>query len=90
MELEDDSSTNFIPENLLRILTAIENDETHLQWRLIRNSNSFSLIVNFRAKGNGKGKNPPLKKRASGVNFSSQHTDKKRQYSSDVRLAGEP
>ena len=55
MELEDDSSTNFIPEHLLKILTAIESDGTHLPWRLIHNSSSFSLIVNFRAKGNDKG-----------------------------------
>ena len=87
MELEDDSSTDFIPEHLLRILTAIENDGTHLPWELIHNSSSFTMIVNFRAKGNDKGKQPPLKKRASGVNFASQHTDKKRQDSSDVRLA---
>ena len=90
MELEDNSSTNFIPEHLLRILTAIESDGTHLQWKLIRNSSSFTLIVNFRAKGNDKGKQPPLKKRASGVNFACQHTDKKRQDSSDVGLAEKP
>ena len=90
MELEDDSSTNFIPEHLLRILTAIESDGTHLPWKLIRNSSSFTLIVNFRAKGNDKGKQSPLKKRASGVNFASQHTDKKRQDSSDVGLAEKP
>ena len=92
MELEDDSSTNFIPEHLLRILTAIESYGTHLPWKLIRNSSSFTLIVNFRAKGKGKdkGKQPPLKKRTSGVNFASQHTDKKRQDSSDVRLAEKP
>ena len=52
MELEEDSSTNFIPEHLLRILTAIESDGTHLPWKLIRNSSSFTLIVNFRAKRN--------------------------------------
>ena len=56
MELEDDSSTNIIPEHL-RILTAInKNDRTHLPWQLICNSNSFTLIVNFCAKGNDKGK----------------------------------
>ena len=92
MELEDESSTNFIPEHLLRILTAIESDGTHLPWKPIRNSSSFTLIVNFRAKvkGNDKGKQPPLKKRASGLNFASQHTDKKRQDSSDVGLAEKP
>ena len=43
-------------------------------------------------KGNDieKGKQPPLKKRASGVNFASQHTEKKRQDSYDVRLAEKP
>ena len=52
--------------------------------------NYFTLIVNFRAKGNNKGKQPPLKKRASGVNFASQHTVKKRQDSSDVKQAEKP
>ena len=89
MELEDDSSTNFIPDHLLRILTAIESDGAHLPWKLIRNSSSFTLIVNFLAKGKGNDKReqPPLKKRASSVNFASQRTDKKRQDSSDVGLA---
>ena len=90
MKLEDDSSTNFIPEHLLRILTAMESDGTHLPWKLIRNSSSFTLIFHFRTKGNDKGRQPPLKKRASGVNFASQHTHKKRQDSSDVRLAEKP
>ena len=92
MEFEEDSSTNFIPEHLLRILTAIEGDRTHLPWKLIRNSSSFTLIVNFRAKSNDidKGKQPPLKKHTSGVKSASQHTDKKRQNSSDVRLAEKP
>ena len=91
MELEDDSSTNFMPEHLLRILTAIESNGTHLPWKLIRNSSSFTLIVNFSAKGKGndKEKQPPLKKRVSGVNLASQRTDKKRQDSSDDGLAKE-
>ena len=37
-----------------------------------------------------KGKQPPLKKRALGVNFANQRTDKKRQDSSDVGLAEKP
>ena len=92
MELEEDSLTNFIPEHLLRILTAIESNGTNLPWKLIHNSSSFTLIVNFRAKSNDidKGKQPLLKKRTSGMNSASQHTDTKHQDSSDVRLAEKP
>ena len=50
MELEDDSSTDFIPEHLLRILTAIENDGTHLPWKLIHNSSSLNMIVKSRQR----------------------------------------
>ena len=51
---------------------------------------TFTLFVNFCAKGNDKDKQPPLKKRASGVFFASRHTEKKREDSSDVRLAEKP
>ena len=59
-----------------------------------RNTASFTLIINFpaktdKAKGQGQGNQPPLKKRASGV-LACQHKDKKQNASSDVRLADHP
>ena len=52
MNIEDIFSTRFIQENLLTtcILTALENEEIYNPWKLIRNSDSFTLVVNFSAK----------------------------------------
>ena len=85
MNIEDKFSTRFIQENLLTtcILTALENEEIYNPWKLIRNSDSFTLVVNFSAKDRDKGKCMPLKELKS----ASQHTDKKHQDSPDVRLA---
>ena len=90
MDIEDNSYTSFISEHLLKILTALENDETHHPWKLIRNSDSFTLVVNFRAKNRDKRQFTQLKERASGLKSASQHTDKKHKDSSDVRLAEQP
>ena len=79
-----------MPEHLLKILTTLEKDVTHQPWKLIRNSGSFTLIINFPAKGDDKGKRKPSKERASGLNSARQHTDKKHQDSSGVRLAEQP
>ena len=90
MDFKDDSFTSFMPEHLLKILTTLEKDVTHQPWKLIRNSGSFTLIINFPAKGDDKGKRKPSKERASGLNSTRQHTDKKHQDSSGVRLAEQP
>ena len=90
MDFKDDSFTSFMPEHLLKIITALEKDGILQPWKLIRNSDSFTLIVNFPAKGGNKGNRKPLKERASGRNSVGQHTDKKHQDSSGVRLAEQP
>ena len=90
MDKEDDSSISFIPQLILKILHALESDKTRHPWKLICNSSSNTLVINFWTKGDDKGKRTPLKKRVSGVKFVSQHTDKKNQDSSDVRLAEQP
>ena len=87
MDFKDDSFTSFMREQLLKILTALEKDGIHQPWKLIRKSDSFTLIVNFPAKGGNKGKRKPIKEQASGLNFACQHKDKKTQDSSGVRLA---
>ena len=87
---KENSSASFIPEHLLKIHSVIENVEKRQRWKLVRNSDSYTLIVKFPAKDDkGQGKQQsPLKKRASGV-VSSQHKDKE-QASSDVRLIAQP
>ena len=90
MDFKDDSFTSFMPEHLPKIITALEKDGIQQPWKLIRNSDSFTLIVNFPAKGGNKWKRKPLKERASGLDIASQHTDKKHQDSSGVRLAEQP
>ena len=67
MDFKDDSFTSFMPEHLLKILTALEKDVTHQPWKLIRNSGSFTLIINFPTNGDDKGKRKPSKERASGL-----------------------
>ena len=93
MDSEENSSASFIPEHL-KILNVIESGETRHKWKLVRNAASFTLIINFpaktdKAKGQGQGNQPPLKKRASGV-LACQHKEKKQKTSSDVRLADHP
>ena len=88
MDSEENSSASFIPVHLQKSLNVIEGGETQHKWKLVRNTASFTLIINFPAKtdkGQGQGNQPPLKKRASGVSVS-QHKDKERT-SSDVRIA---
>ena len=79
MDSEENSSASFIPEHLLQILSVIENGQRRQRWKLVRNSDSYTLIVKFpakddKAKGQGN-QQPSLKKRASGV-VASQHMDK--------------
>ena len=93
MDSEENSSASFIPEHLQKILNVIESGETRHKWKLVRNAASFTLIINFpaktdKAKGQGQGNQPPLKKRAYGV-LACQHKDKKKA-SSDVRPADHP
>ena len=85
MDFKDDSFTSFMPEHLLKILSALEKDVTNLPWKVIRNSGSFTLIIDFPAKGDDKGKRKPSKKRASGLKSARKITDKKHQDSSVVR-----
>ena len=94
MDSEENSSASFIPEHLQKIPNVIESGETRHKWKLVRNAASFTLIINFpaktdKAKGQGQGNQPPLKKRASGV-LACQHKEKKQKASSDVRLADHP
>ena len=68
MDSEENSSASFIPEHLQKILNVIESGETRHKWKLVRNAASFTLIINFpaktdKAKGQGQGNQPPLKKR---------------------------
>ena len=77
MDTEDDSSTSFMPEHLLKILTVLVKVEKCHPWKLICNSDSFTLSVNFPANigdKHDKGKRKPFKKRTSGLMFASQHT----------------
>ena len=53
MDSEENSSASFIPEHLLKILSVIENGERRQRWKLFRNSDSYTLIVKFPAKGHG-------------------------------------
>ena len=92
MDSEENSSASFIAELLLKILSVIENGERRQRWKLVRNSDTYTLIVKFsatddKAKGQGN-QQSPLKKRASGV-VASPYKDKQ-QGSSDVRLVAEP
>ena len=97
MDSEENSSASFIPEHLQKILNVIVSGETRHKWKLVRhvrNAASFTLIINFpaksdKAKGQGQGNQPPLKKQAFGV-LACQHKDKKQKASSDVRLADHP
>lgn len=90
MDFKDNSFNSFMPEHLLKILIALEKDVTHQPWKLIRNSGSFTLIINFPAKGDDKGKQQPSKEPASGLKSARQHMDKKHQDSSSVMLAEQP
>ena len=56
MDSKDNSFTSFMPEHLIKILTAFEKDGIHQPWKLIRNFDSFTLTVNFPTKGGNKEK----------------------------------
>ena len=92
MDPEENSSASFILEHLLKIRSVIENGVKRQRWKLVMNSDSYTLIVKFPAKDDkakGQGiQQSPLKKRASGV-VASQHKNKE-QGSSDVRLVAQP
>ena len=69
MDKQDCSAANFIPKTLLDVICIIESDESQYSWKLIRNLDSFSLVVKSRAKN----ANPtPLKDGASGQPASHQ------------------
>ena len=45
MKRQDKPASSFIPPTMLDIICLLENDEFQASWKLIRNLDSFSLIV---------------------------------------------
>lgn len=80
MDKREIPASNSIPKNLLDIICILESDEISHSWKLIRNSDSFSLVIKTPAKN----ANPtPLKNNASGQPANRQD---KKQVSSDDKL----
>ena len=62
MDKKENTSTNFMPDDLLEIITILERGEKHNSYKIIRKRNYFSLITKFPAKN---GESTPLKNCAS-------------------------
>ena len=62
MDKKEDSSTNFMPDDLLEIICILERGEKHISYKIIRKRNYFSLITKFPTKN---GVSTPLKNCAS-------------------------
>ena len=60
------SAAIFISKTLLDVICTSEDDESQYSWKLIRNFDSFSLVVESRAKNTN---STPLKDGASGQPF---------------------
>ena len=50
MDKQDCSAANFIPKTLLDVICITESDESQYSSKLIRNLDSFALVVKTRTK----------------------------------------
>lgn len=81
MEKQEEPASKFIPRVLLGIISTLETDEGRHSWKLIRNLDTFTLVI----KSPALGKPTPLENNASGQPKASRQ-DKKSKNSSDDKL----
>ena len=81
MDKKEDSSTNFMPDDLLETICILERGEKHNSYKIICKRNYFSLITKFPAKN---GESTPLKNCAS-ARGTATHQEKREFSSNDKR-----
>ena len=64
MDEKEFTASNFIPNDLLEIISILERGKKHHSYKIIRNRSHFSLIAKFPA---GNGETTPLENNASVV-----------------------